>query len=142
MSEEMVMACLVAIGAFSRSASWPVVGRTGVTARVGDLPMPLRGVSEREADAERCVTRGEVGRPLLGSGDPHMGPVGPPAGGTMASGSGSSTLTARANSRLSVRDLLWTWGVGANGLVGRFSWRSHGDGSLGKEWRLGESGSR
>ena len=105
MSEEMVMACLVAIGAFSRSTSWPVVGRTGVTARAGDLPMPLHGVSEREADAERWVTRGEVGRPLLGSGDPHMGPVGPPAGGTMASGSGSSTLTARASSRLSVRDL-------------------------------------
>lgn len=93
-----------------------MVGRISVVERTGDFPISLHGVRDWPAEVVRWGGRGVVGRPLLGSGDPTMGPYGTPGGGTMASGLASTTLMARASSRLSVSDL---FGMGEPERVGK-----------------------
>ena len=75
-SEEMVMArWATAIGVFPFSASWPVVGRTGVVDRPGVFPISLRGVRDLLTEEARWPLWGVVGR---GSADPSLGRPTPP----------------------------------------------------------------
>jgi len=98
---------------------WPMVGRFGVVALVGDFPSVLLGVRERDEDPDLEEHWGVLGRQRSGSVNPktwstdqRFGPDGPPVGGTMARGSASMTSTAMSCSSSSVRERA---GIGESG---------------------------
>jgi len=65
--EETVMgALLVPTGDLPFNASWPLVGRFGMVALVGDFPSVLLGVRERDEDPDLEERWGVLERPTRG----------------------------------------------------------------------------
>jgi hypothetical protein len=104
--EEMAMgALLLPIGDLPFNTNWPVVGRFGVVALVGDFLSVLLGVRERDEDLDLEKHWGSSGERTPGrSTDQWFGPDGPSVGGNMAKGSASMTSTTRSCSNSSVRE--------------------------------------